>query len=143
MTHTPSAALAEDFAQTIVALLARERNTFAYAQLRDELHTLTANMVLAELEEPGTGNTLNVIMRYFAAAEVAVSILVNVLASVVVLASTNDELTAVVDDIDLFRRGLSDHLCEGLLGPVSKAVNLRVLALVEGCARHAGETAGK
>ncbi len=143
MIHAPSAAPAEDFAQSIIALLASERNTFAYAQLRDELHTLTANMMLAELEKPGAGNTLNVIMRYFAAAEVAVSILVNALSSVVVLASTNDELTAAVDDIDLFRRSLSDHLCEGLLGPVSKAVNMRVLALVEGCAQRVGETAGK
>ncbi len=143
MTHTPSAAPAEDFAQSIVVLLARERNTFAYAQLRDELHTLTANMVLAELEKPGTDNTLNVIMRYFAAAEVAVSILVNTLSSVVGLASTNDELAAAVGDIDLFRRSLGDHLCEGLLAPVSKLVNGRVLELMEGFAQRTAEATGK
>ncbi len=143
MTHAPSHAPAEVFAEHLVALLAHERNTFAYKHFLDETHTAAAETILTFVASPTDDFAVSDAMRYFAAAEVVVSILVNALSSVVVLTSTNDELTAAIDDIDLFRRSLSDHLCEGLLNPVSKLVNMRVLALVEGCAQRTDEAAGK
>ncbi len=143
MTHPPSAAPAEDFAQQLVALLGHARDTFAYKHFRDETHAAAAKAILAFVAAPADDFAVGDTMRWFATCEAASSLMVNAISSLVVAVSCDDELAAAVGDIDLFRRSLSDHLCEGLLGPVSKLTNARVLELVESYAQRAAGATGK
>ncbi len=143
MTHPPSRVPAEAFAEQLVTLLARERNTFAYRHFLDEIHTAAAETVLTFVATPDDDFAVSDAMRWFAACEAASSLMVNAISSLVLTASNSSDIAAAVDDIDLFRRSLSDHLCEGLLDAVPKLVNMRVLELMEGFAQRAGEAVDK
>ncbi len=144
MTHAPHAAApAEDFAQQLVALLSHARQTFAYKHFRDETHTAAAEAIRAFIGKPANDFAVNDIMRWFAACEVTSSLMVNAISSLVVAVSSTDELAGAVGDIDLFRRELADHLCEGLTYSLAQLTNARVLELMEGFAQHAGEAVDK
>ena len=133
MTGNPFAAPgAADLAKHLTSLLSRERQDPAYSQFRDELHSLVAATILAELDKATADDAGGgAAMRYFAASEVASSVTVNALSSLVVLLSVSDEVVAAAGDIDLFRRSLGDHLCEGMFGTVAKLVNERVLDILQ------------
>ncbi len=144
MTHAPStAAPTADFAQQLIALLGRERQTFAYKHFRDETHAAAAKAILAFVASPVDDFAVGDIMRWFATCEVASSLMVNAISSVVASGSSSDELVEAVGDIDLFRRELADHLCEGLTHSLSQLTNARVLELMEGFVGHAAGPAGK
>ncbi len=138
MTHSPTAAAPEDFAERIVALLARERQTFSYKHFRDETHAAAAEAILAFVGSPADDFAVGDVMRWFATCEVASSLMVNALSSVVAAVSFGNELATKVGDIDLFRRELADHLCEGLTHDLSRLTNARVLELMEGFAASSG-----
>ncbi len=147
MTHAPRAAVPKDFAQQLVVLLGRERQTFAYKHFRDETHAAAAEAILTFVSKPADEVAVSDIMRWFAACEVTSSLMVNAISSVVASVSSDNELVGAVCDIDLFRRELADHLCEGLVYDLSRLTNARVLELVEGFAAseaaRATEAAGK
>ncbi len=142
MTHAPStAAPAEAFAEQLVALLGREHQTFSYKHFRDETHAAAAKTILAFVASPADDFAVGDVMRWFATCEVASSLMVNAIASVVAAVSSDNELVATVGDIDLFRRELADHLCEGLTYDLSRLTNARVLELAEGFAQRTAEAA--
>ncbi len=143
MTHAPSAAPAEDFAQQLVALLGHARDTFAYKHFRDETHAAAAKAILAFVASPADDFSVGDTMRWFATCEAASSLMVNAMASVVVSVSCDDEFQAKVGDIDLFRRELANHLCERLVHDLSRLTNARVLELVESYAQRAAGATGK
>ncbi len=138
MPHSPSAATAEDFAEHLVALLSHARQTFAYKHFRDETHNAAREAIIAFVASPAADFAVGDAMRWFAACEVASSLMVNAIASTVVTLTCDDEFQAKVSDIDLFRRELADHLCEGLTHSLAQLVNARVLELVEGFAASSG-----
>lgn len=129
---TPPAPSAVVLAKHMVHLLENERHDFAYSHFRDNLHVTTATAVLGELKKAASADAApGTAMGYFAASEVGSSIVVNSLSSLVVLISMSDEVAAAVDDIDLFRRSLTDHLCEGLCSSMARLANERVLDIVQ------------
>ncbi len=133
MTHSPSTAAApKDLAQQLVGLLGRERETFAYKHFRDETHAAAVKTILTFVAAPTDDFAVGDIMRWFATCEVASSLMVNAISSLVASVSSSDKLK--VGDIDLFRRELADHLCESLAHGLSRLTNARVLELVEGYA---------
>ncbi len=138
MTHAPHAAAPKNFAEQLVALLGRERQTFAYKHFRDETHAAAAKAILTFVASPADDFAVGDIMRWFATCEVASSLMVNAISSVVAAVSFGNELEAKVGDIDLFRRELADHLCEGLTHSLSQLTNARVLELMEGFAASSG-----